>query len=116
MIPTIDISIGGETRPVRYSNAAIAMFCKELGVTARELSGLNEETMQPHHVLGLVWAGLWDGARKAGRPFTADIWDVSDWLEEAGADVAERLVALFVEAHSAGGAGDEGNAVKPPSP
>ena len=75
------VKIGGKVYPVKYGYAALRAFSDVTGSNLADLDNLEDE-MTMTQAIGMVWAGLKDGARVTKEPFTMDLDDVADLLDE----------------------------------
>lgn len=108
--PIIYVKIGGRDRPVRFGRAAIGEFGHKIGYPAEQMPSLGENATLKE-IQTLVWAGLWDGARKERLPFEiededddgkkitrpVDVYDVQDWLDEMDDEKAEKIEAQIIQ-------------------
>jgi hypothetical protein len=77
-----EIEIGGEKRSVKFGFNTMALFGELTGYKVSQMQNLGSElTMKD--VIRLMWCGLKEGARKAGKDFNASVEDVGDWIDES---------------------------------
>ena len=88
-----EIESEGKKYPVRYGFWALNQFCKVCGLTLADLGKL-ESQMQPEHAIGLVWAGLKDGHRKAKLSFDLSLDDIADLIDE-DAQLITKCMTVF---------------------
>jgi hypothetical protein len=79
---THDIKIGGQTRPVKFGFNSMALFGELTGYKLAQMQNLGAE-LTMRDVITLMWCGLKEGARKAGKEFDASMDDVGDWIDES---------------------------------
>lgn len=85
-------TLAGKEYPVSFGNAALALFERETGVS---IATIGEDT--PYfNTLRLIWCGMRDGGRKAGKPFLLEFEAFCDLLDE-DADAVQRLMDVFTE-------------------
>ena len=99
--PLIHVEADGQKRPVRFGFAALMDFCEAAGLSLADLQGLDLTTLGLKDLCHLYWAGFKDGARKEGEPFTANVYDVADWMDEITDEEQGEIMALFASAQGA---------------
>jgi len=92
------VEIGGEKRPVRFGFNAMAMFGTMTGLKISEIEKISSN-MTIQNAISLVYCGLKDGARKAGKPFDHTETDVADWLDERTQALSE-ILGVFVSSQA----------------
>jgi len=75
------VRIAGKVYPIKYGFAALRAFSEATGTTLAGIDKMVKE-MTFTQAIGLVWAGLKDGARVTKKPFNMDLDDVADLLDE----------------------------------
>ena len=96
---TYEIKLGGELRPIDFCFNSIRKFCDEYKLKLADIDKLNAETISPTQALSLIYWGLHEGHRKSGKPFTADLDTIGDWVNEDGAVLADAF-AVFAQSQA----------------
>tara|TARA_R100001244_G_scaffold106202_3_gene78729 strand:- start:458 stop:796 length:339 start_codon:yes stop_codon:yes gene_type:complete len=96
----VPVKINGEVYPIKYGFAALRAFSD---VTNTKLSDMDKmaSNMTFTQAIGLVWAGLKDGARVSKKDFDLDLDDVADLLDEDD-QALERVLKIFSDNLSQG--------------
>jgi hypothetical protein len=94
------VKIGGTARPVRFGFNALATFSAAANIPLNALPRLSGDTLNLQQVLFLVWAGLREGARKAGYDFEVTPEDVGDWLDDSPGAI-EQVLGIFAASQGA---------------
>jgi len=89
------IRIAGIIYPVKYGFAALRNYCEITGSSMEDLSKFKDE-MTITQAVALAWAGLKDGARVMKKPFTMELDDVADLVDE-DEDALFKITAVFAE-------------------
>jgi len=89
------IRIAGKVYPVKYGFAALRAFSDATGTSLADMDKLATE-MSFTQAIGLVWAGLKDGARVTKKPFNMDLDDVADLLDEDD-KALENVLKVFTD-------------------
>ena len=89
------VKIAGKVYPVKYGFAALRAFSDVTGTTLSEMDKLGND-MTFTQAIGLVWAGLKDGARVTKEEFNMDLDDVADLLD-ADDEALENVLKVFTD-------------------
>ncbi len=92
------IIINGKDFPVRYGMAALMDFTKKTNIKVNELDKLGQE-MTIEAAIALCWAGLKNGARKAGKEFELTLLDVADLIDD-DESVITKCMEIFQEQYN----------------
>ena len=111
--PTVEIKIGGQTRPVRFGFNAMAEFCDSRDMALADLDGMNEKSLKVGDVRELLYVGLKYGARKRSVEFDHTRMDVGDWMEDFDEEAFGRVMEVFAASQGEPEEGEEGNSQGP---
>ena len=99
------ITINEKEYPIRYGMNALRIFCKDTDKTLNDLGSIGVD-MTLDDSVHLIKAGLQDGHRKAGKDFSINIEDISDWLDD-DMDILTKAMNIFADQYNTD---PEGNA------
>lgn len=99
-----EIELGGKRRPIRFGFGALMLFEEATGKSVSDLSSrMATGDVQVRLLIELIYAGLRNGARANQEPFSADVMEIADWVDEAineGRDVLAEVMK-YLEASMA---------------
>ena len=87
------IKIGKQEHPVRFGTNALRNYSGEYNVPIVELGRIDKRT-NLFNLIGLMFAGLKDGARTEKKEFPYTIEDVSDWADD-DPTLLERMLVIY---------------------
>ena len=85
--------------PIRFGMNALRIYCKQTNRSLNDLQKLGQD-MSLDDAVQLMFAGLRDGSRVAGKEFTLTIDDLTDILDE-DFDALQKCLNVFSEQFSA---------------
>ena len=74
------ILIGGKKRPFKFGINAARVFCKETGKSINDLNDIAETDLDA--IVSILYAGLFHGAKAAGKEVDFDSWQVGEWMDD----------------------------------
>lgn len=89
-----DVEIGGELFPVSFGMNALQGFCRHEGIALHELEMKLGTRMTLGEAMSLIYFGLKDGHRKAGKDFDMTMAQVNDLFDD-DFEALERVLAAF---------------------
>lgn len=98
------ITIGGESRPVRFGMNALRIYSLEYNIPLAKVGFLSKQT-NLGELIGLYFCGFRDGARAEKKDFQFTVEDVSDWFDLDNS-LLEQMMVIYIRQYA-------GN---PPSP
>jgi len=87
------IKIGKTEYPVRFGINALRVYSGEYDVPIVELGRIDKKT-NLFKLMGLLLAGLKDGARTEKKEFPFTVEDISDWADE-DTTLLERMLNIY---------------------
>lgn len=87
------ITINGKELPIRFGMNALRIFGKNTNTSLNDMQNLGAD-MKLDDSIHLIKAGLEDGHRKAGKPFSITVEDISDWMDD-DMDLIVRAMDIF---------------------
>lgn len=92
------ITIKGKELSISYGMNALRIFCKETNKTLNDLSLIGVD-MTLDDSVHLIKAGLQDGHRRAGQPFSITIEEISDWLDD-DMEILTKAMNIFADQYN----------------
>lgn len=89
----LNINIGGQNRDLFFGNNTLEKIMEIEGV--KYVTDVTKLPMHLTFIRSLIYAGLSVADRKAGRPVTYTIDDVSDWIDDMPEGNTKKLMDKF---------------------
>jgi hypothetical protein len=89
-----DVMLGGETRSLKFGFNTMALFGDLTGKKLSEMQNI-ASGMSMSDIIKLMWCGLKEGARKAGKEFDHTYDEVGDWLDDLQENDPDGLAGMM---------------------
>lgn len=100
-----EYEIGGQVRPFKFGTNATALYLEHRGEKLKDFNkSFSLEAFRDMEITGaetrdLIWACLQDGARIKGEDRDFDVYDVGDWIDEAGSEIVQDMLSVVYSSY-----------------
>lgn len=102
MFGTVDIKFKGEKKTLKFNINARFLFCQMHGIGEESFADFWLDTKNVTRVRDLIFCAMLSADSQAEREINYNVYDVGEWMQDAGTEELNRVLNLGAEANAKG--------------